>query len=268
MIKKLLHLKVIVLFSFFLFSVTIKAENQGSDKYPLVISPSKLSIKPGKSIDFKVKCTTEKNVRVEEKCAWNIIPDSLGLFDGSKFTATNLGKGIIVASCKEYIDTINVKVLADSDSGNSKNDNKNGQYPAITFKNGNGLKSIVGESEAIKPVYHISNDYTSEIVLRKNYLFQSKVNPLIALPRGEIINRPNPFIESTSFEFELSAKTAIKLVIFDLYGKVIKMFSQRILSEGRHMIQWDGTDDDEVPAQPGLYLEYFLKTESVLRLVR
>lgn len=171
MIRKLLHLSVIVLLLHFLYPGTIKAENPGNDKNPLVVVPSNLTIKVGKTCDFKVKCTAEKNARVEEQCGWEILPDSLGTFNGPEFSALKAGDGMIAVTYKDYTDTISVKVLADNDHENSeegkekeeKEKEEKGHYPKITFNNDKWIKLSVGESATIHPVYWVSEDSTSNV---------------------------------------------------------------------------------------------------------
>lgn len=165
MIKQLLHFRVIVLNILLLYSGTIVAEDFGKEQKPLTISPSELSIKVGKTSKFGVRCMPEKNAKVEDQCSWFVLPDSLGAFHGPEFSALKSGDGIIVASYKEYADTIKVEVLSGEDKheGDDTEKGKDHKYPMITFENGNWLKLSVGESSAIHPVYWLSKDSSEDV---------------------------------------------------------------------------------------------------------
>jgi hypothetical protein len=53
---------------------------------------------------------------------------------------------------------------------------------------------------------------------------------------------PNPFHESTSFEFILSKTAQVDLSVYDLNGRLIQCITNKKLAGGCHVIKWQGHD--------------------------
>ena len=77
---------------------------------------------------------------------------------------------------------------------------------------------------------------------------------------NEIIayNYPNPFSEKMTLEFILEKSERVNVSIYDLNGKKVKQLSDKIFSEGKHQLTWDGSNDMGL-RETGNYL-YVLKT--------
>lgn len=73
-------------------------------------------------------------------------------------------------------------------------------------------------------------------------------------------NFPNPFSETTTISFSLSAPSSIRLVIYDLLGREVKTLLDGNRQSGRHVVAWDGTDETGSTVASGLYL-YRLETD-------
>ncbi len=73
---------------------------------------------------------------------------------------------------------------------------------------------------------------------------------------------PNPFTEQTTISFSMQDNEQISIEVFDINGKRVAILLDRILKTGRHSIQWDGTDDDGIKLNSGIYIVN-LKTSSV-----
>jgi hypothetical protein len=54
-------------------------------------------------------------------------------------------------------------------------------------------------------------------------------------------NYPNPFNPTTTIQFSIPKKTDVKLIIFDLTGKVISTLIDRELVAGEYQLDWDGS---------------------------
>jgi hypothetical protein len=82
------------------------------------------------------------------------------------------------------------------------------------------------------------------------------------LPQGFRLaqNYPNPFNPATTIEFDLSKKSAVELVVYNVLGQEVKVLTQGDLGAGTHQIVWDGTDNVGQTVASGLYF-YRLKTE-------
>ncbi|MEI6899180.1 MAG: FlgD immunoglobulin-like domain containing protein [Bacteroidota bacterium] len=66
-------------------------------------------------------------------------------------------------------------------------------------------------------------------------------------------NYPNPFSETTSIEFELTEKRKVNVAIYDFSGNLVKLLSEKIYTEGKHILNWDGTTENGSKALPGTY---------------
>jgi hypothetical protein len=67
-------------------------------------------------------------------------------------------------------------------------------------------------------------------------------------------NRPNPFNPVTTISFSLSEEQAVRLVVFDVHGRVVRVLTDQLLPEGRHSLHFLAED---LPS--GVYL-YRLET--------
>jgi len=66
-------------------------------------------------------------------------------------------------------------------------------------------------------------------------------------------NYPNPFNPSTRIEFELSRRSEVEVIIFNVLGQEVRTLVKRELSKGFHVIEWDGRDDAGNAVCSGVY---------------
>ncbi|MBU1099570.1 MAG: carboxypeptidase regulatory-like domain-containing protein [Bacteroidetes bacterium] len=64
---------------------------------------------------------------------------------------------------------------------------------------------------------------------------------------------PNPFNPSTRIEFSLSKSSIIKITIFDILGREVKILSQEFTEAGKHSIQWNGRNNFGNEVSTGTY---------------
>jgi len=73
-----------------------------------------------------------------------------------------------------------------------------------------------------------------------------------------IQNYPNPFNPSTSISFEVnqtgSAAVPVKLVVYDVQGRVVRTLYEGRKATGLYAVKWDGRDDRGVNVHSGIYL--------------
>lgn len=74
-------------------------------------------------------------------------------------------------------------------------------------------------------------------------------------------NYPNPFSTTTTFNFFLKRSSPIEFIIYDLYGKKVKIFQRQFMKSGLQQFVWDGTDIQNKKVAPGVYT-YQLKSNS------
>lgn len=74
-------------------------------------------------------------------------------------------------------------------------------------------------------------------------------------------NFPNPFNPSTKIEFSLKKESLTKLTVYNILGQLVKTLVSEKLIEGKHSIQWNGTNEFGKQVSSGIY--YFkISTES------
>ncbi|MFH1844215.1 MAG: C25 family cysteine peptidase [bacterium] len=74
-------------------------------------------------------------------------------------------------------------------------------------------------------------------------------------------NAPNPFNPRTSIAFDLPRAGQVKLRIYDLGGRLVRTVLDEPLPAARHLVVWDGSDDQNHPVASGIYT-YRLETTS------
>jgi parallel beta-helix repeat protein len=80
-------------------------------------------------------------------------------------------------------------------------------------------------------------------------------SPALAVP--EIValaqNYPNPFNPTTAIRFRLNERQKIRLVIFDLNGKMVRTLLDDELAAGEQTLSWDGRDEQGRFVVSGVY---------------
>ena len=73
--------------------------------------------------------------------------------------------------------------------------------------------------------------------------------------RGEWVGtpRPTPFRGTTSLEFALSRRAAVRLTVYDVAGRAVRTLLNETRPAGRHEASWNGRSDCGVAVLPGVY---------------
>jgi hypothetical protein len=66
-------------------------------------------------------------------------------------------------------------------------------------------------------------------------------------------NWPNPFNPDTSIAFSLSAESTLLLQVYDVHGHLVRRLVAGTRGAGRHVVTWDGTDDEGIELPSGVY---------------
>ncbi|MCB5267672.1 MAG: C25 family cysteine peptidase [Candidatus Cloacimonetes bacterium] len=77
------------------------------------------------------------------------------------------------------------------------------------------------------------------------------LNPLVTALKG---NFPNPFNPTTTIRFSMKEAGAVKVMVYNLKGQLVKNLVDTELSSGNHQIVWDGRDDRGSSVASGIYL--------------
>ena len=69
-------------------------------------------------------------------------------------------------------------------------------------------------------------------------------------------NYPNPFNPSTTLSFEVAAPSPqkVRLVIFDMLGRLVRVLVNEKLAPGSHSLDWNGRDQSGKSVSSGVYL--------------
>lgn len=74
--------------------------------------------------------------------------------------------------------------------------------------------------------------------------------------------RPNPFFSSTTLSYEVAAAGRVRMVIFDIQGRMVRTLVDHSMETGRHSVVWDGRNDAGEQVADGVY---FCRLESADR---
>jgi FlgD Ig-like domain len=77
-------------------------------------------------------------------------------------------------------------------------------------------------------------------------------------------NYPNPFNPSTRIEYDISNPAMVRILVFDVLGRVVNILVNEQVTAGRHAVTWDGRDLSGVPVASGLYLYRMEAGKSVM----
>jgi hypothetical protein len=86
----------------------------------------------------------------------------------------------------------------------------------------------------------------------------SQANVGIPAPRSaphelRLVTRPNPFLGSSTIEFELAQAENVTLAVYDLSGRQVRALANGRLTPGSHRFTWDGRDERGRRAPGGVY---------------
>jgi hypothetical protein len=84
----------------------------------------------------------------------------------------------------------------------------------------------------------------------------SVTTPAYGLQTALSFARPNPFRKETTLDFALAGPAKVKLAVYDLAGRLVRVLACEELPEGDHDASWNGRDDAGHWVARG---EYFVK---------
>jgi hypothetical protein len=67
-------------------------------------------------------------------------------------------------------------------------------------------------------------------------------------------NRPNPFNPLTTIPLDLTESRHVRLIVYDIAGRRVRVLAEGGLPSGRHDVPWDGKDSDGRAVASGVYL--------------
>jgi len=67
-------------------------------------------------------------------------------------------------------------------------------------------------------------------------------------------NTPNPFNPVTHISFVLGSDTRVRVEIFDLLGRRVRVLADRLYPRGRHTVSWNAEDEEGRVVSSGIYI--------------
>ena len=82
------------------------------------------------------------------------------------------------------------------------------------------------------------------------------VNSPLPLPQATRLlgARPNPFHLGTSIDFTLSGPQHVRIAIYDLAGRLVRVLADRRFVTGEHSLDWNGIGPAGRKVAPAVYL--------------
>lgn len=65
---------------------------------------------------------------------------------------------------------------------------------------------------------------------------------------------PNPAAVDAAVVFDLPTAAPVRVLVFDVGGRLVRTLAAGRRGSGRHSVRWDGRDDAGAPAAAGLYV--------------
>ncbi|MDD3807290.1 MAG: FlgD immunoglobulin-like domain containing protein, partial [Candidatus Marinimicrobia bacterium] len=150
------------------------------------------------------------------------------------------------------------------------------------YVNDGGLWNVISVCN-IDADQHLEVLYTSSISLPGGDLFNpnysapiivmdpkignsiDKNNPLLPFAYKLEQNFPNPFNPSTTLSLTIPKAEHVKLTIYDITGKEVKVLVNSPLNKGTHSFVWDGTDMNGKKVASGSYV-YRMEAGNVVKI--
>lgn len=79
-------------------------------------------------------------------------------------------------------------------------------------------------------------------------------------------NEPNPFNPSTTISFSLSQRSATKLAVYNIEGRLVTTIVDGVMDEGFKEVSWDGRDNRGNPVGSGVYFYRLTTGKRVLTM--
>jgi nitrous oxidase accessory protein NosD len=94
--------------------------------------------------------------------------------------------------------------------------------------------NFCGSTIDVDPIHTLSTEPAEALALHGNY--------------------PNPFVGSTTIEFDLPEATDVRLEVFDLMGRTVTTLVDGLMDAGSHQVTWNGTSSTGKAAASGVYI--------------
>ena len=66
-------------------------------------------------------------------------------------------------------------------------------------------------------------------------------------------NYPNPFVNSTRIQYQLTRRAAVSLIVYNALGQEVQTLVESVQNPGAFEVVWDGQDSNRKPLPSGVY---------------
>ena len=168
--------------------------------------------------------------------------DEIAVFDGENCVGTgimNIGK-----------DYISIIASMDDPLTRTKDGFVNGNDIQIRAWNKNQNKEYSIENVLFNSKFS-DKFYESGTSVIESIPENNAISSLSSWNLGDVY--PNPFHDHASINYSLSEKTNVRIEIYNMTGKIIKVLTDKTEPQGNHTIRWNGTDQKGNRVASGVY---------------
>lgn len=79
---------------------------------------------------------------------------------------------------------------------------------------------------------------------------------------------PNPFTDGTTFQLTMPRPGNIRIAVYDILGKHVRLLREGMQAAGSENVPWDGRDETGTPVPPGVYICSLFSDNSVVMSVK
>jgi hypothetical protein len=133
----------------------------------------------------------------------------------------------------------------------------NGIYSFGLKNNASDVLKYSSKEGANAPQLVIQTNSSSSSALKSGELAELENEKAVTpFPENIVLypNHPNPFNAQTKMEYALPAATPVRLVIFDITGRLVRHLIDGMQEAGYKRVLWDGRDEQGVVVSSGIYL--------------
>jgi len=110
-----------------------------------------------------------------------------------------------------------------------------------------------------------SNVYFSKSITTTSIEENDNIHPISFIL---LENYPNPFNQSTTISYTLTTDEQVEINIYNIQGQLVKRLVCGQKSSGKHIVYWDGKDDQNNNVGTGIYFCYLKTGEGNRKVVK
>jgi hypothetical protein len=117
--------------------------------------------------------------------------------------------------------------------------------------------------------YVKAHDMELSVQSTQTFTFNIDATEMLSIDNGDLVpesfslhqNYPNPFNPVTNIGYDISEKTVVHIEIYDITGKLVKIFNEGLQEPGRYTLNWNASDISGRNLSGGMYI-YRINTEN------